>query len=81
MSVVVTCKCDGCDAETVGTGRLKMEFVSFSGRDHGFGTRRWVNTPDSVAPEGWIASDPYTGCCYCPACWDEIMAPKEARDA
>ena len=25
-----------------------------------------------VAPDGWIAFDPYTGCCYCPKCWKDI---------
>lgn len=31
-----------------------------------------------VAPEGWIAFDPYTGCCYCQDCWAAIEAtPKE----
>jgi len=23
-------------------------------------------------PEGWMASDPYTRCTYCPRCWKEI---------
>lgn len=64
--------CDGCDATAESTEWLRKEFVSFSGRSHGFGSARWQNTPDDVAPEGWIAADPYTFCTYCPKCWAEI---------
>lgn len=31
-------------------------------------------TVEDVAPDGWIAFDPYTGCCYCPTCWKGIEA-------
>ena len=72
MSVRVMFECDGCDAKAEGTAPLRKRFVSVSGRDHGFGTARWENTPDDVAPEGWVAADPYTYVTYCPKCWHEI---------
>lgn len=72
MSVVVWFKCNGCDAAAEGTSRLRKEFVSVSGRSYGFGSARWTNTPDDVVPEGWVAADPCTYCCYCPACWQQI---------
>lgn len=73
MSVTLKFSCNGCDAVAEGTGRLCKEFLSFSGRDYGFGTLRWITKPEDVAPEGWIAADDYTYMTYCPACWAEIM--------
>lgn len=76
MSVKVhfTFACDGChkSVETDAV-RLDSRFRSFSGRDYGFGF--WVNDkPDAeqFTPEGWMAFDPYTRCCYCPDCVAEI---------
>lgn len=69
MSVMVTFECGDCDRAV--TVRAESRFVSLTGRDHGFGSR----VPDSIpslAPEGWVAFDPFTGCCYCPECWDHI---------
>lgn len=80
MSVRVVFECNGCDRKVDGTDRLRTEFVSFSGREYGFGSRRWVNAPDSVAPEGWVASDPYTGMCYCPECWASIVGEPETTE-
>lgn len=37
----------------------------------GFVTKRAPSIPD-LAPEGWMVYDPYTGCTYCPTCWDSI---------
>ncbi len=37
------------------------------------------DTPQSVAPEGWIVFDPYTGCTYCLKCCAEIEGAKSAR--
>ena len=73
MSVTVHFSCGGCDAKAEGTAPLRMEFVSVSGRSYGFGAPRMANTIDDVTPEGWIAYDPYTYCCYCPKCWGEIL--------
>lgn len=72
MSVTLVFACDGCDAKTEGTKRLRKEFVSISGRNYGIGAPRWQESPEDVAPEGWIAADPYTYCTYCPKCWTEI---------
>jgi hypothetical protein len=70
VKVSITYDCGGCDkVETIDAGIVKRSFRSFSGRDHGFGT--WMTQgPDyaAFAPEGWMAFDPYTQCCYCPAC-------------
>lgn len=71
MTVKITLSCDGCHCET-GPHRLPhREFHGFNGKSHGFGV--WVNaTLDDVTPEGWVRSDPHTGCTYCPTCWAEI---------
>ena len=73
MSVTLVLSCGGCDAKTEGTGPLVQKFTSFSGRDHGFGTTRITSVLDLI-PEGWVAFDPYTYCCYCPACWTSIQS-------
>ena len=74
MSVRLLLECSGCDAKAEGTGRLRRKFVSFSGRDHGFGY--WVvQDPEELTPEGWVMFDPYTNATYCPTCWAEIEAP------
>ena len=75
MSVQVTFHCGGCDATAEGTAPLRVEFVSFSGRGHGFGQVRPRNTVEDVTPKGWVAYDPYTYCTYCPTCWTEIQCP------
>lgn len=71
MTTRIHLKCDGCDAETH-TAPIRKEFISFSGRGHGFG--KWHN-PDldaAVQPTGWVWSDPATSCTYCPDCWKQI---------
>lgn len=76
MTVNITLSCDGCHEET-GPHRLPhREFRSFDGKGHGFGV--WVHPTleDVPIPEGWLMSDPYSGCTYCPVCWADIM--KEA---
>lgn len=60
MSVIVKFSCDGCDTQANGTGIL---------------TRK-AKDPQFVAPKGWIAFDIYTGCCYCPTCWEGIQNGK-----
>ena len=66
--------CGGCDATA--TAWLQRRFVSISGKSWGLGSYH-EDTPQEVAPEGWIAFDPHTSCTYCPDCWAEIMAPAE----
>ena len=77
MSVTIHLSCGGCDATAEGTRPLKSEFVSFSGRSYGFGSMLQEKAT-AVVPEGWIAFDPYTGCCYCPKCWALIVGDIEA---
>ncbi len=72
MTIRVVFECGGCDATAEGTTWLKKEFVSFSGRSHGFGRAVPANTVEDVTPEGWVAFDPYTYCTYCPTCWAGI---------
>ena len=71
MSVKVKFECGGCFVEADGTAFLRRHFDSINGKGYGFGAYRF-DTPQDVAPEGWIAFDPYTGCCYCPECWAGI---------
>lgn len=71
MSTRLHLKCDGCDAETH-TERITRTFQSFNGRGYGFGRYHYPSIDDVVTPTGWVWSDPYTGCTYCPTCWKEI---------
>ena len=71
MSVKVKFECDGCDKDAWGKHRLASKFVSLSGRSYGFGS--WHDDKiEDVTPDGWVAFDPYTRCCYCPECWADI---------
>ena len=72
MSVTVHYECDGCFKKAEGTERLRMEFVSVTGRSYGFGSPQPMNTPTSVAPLGWWVFDPATYLCYCPKCRAKI---------
>lgn len=72
--IKVTFQCDGCDASE--SECLEREFVSLTGRPWGFGSYREKSVRE-VTPKGWIAFDRYTGCTYCPACWEEIIAGLE----
>ena len=76
MTTRLHLKCDGCFTETH-SERIKKKFVSVSGRSHGFGS--W-HTPkiDDIVPDGWVWSDPYTSCTYCPKCWEEIQRGETA---
>ena len=71
MTTKLLLSCDGCHAKVTSERWLQRRFNSFSGKGYGFGV--WEHdTPQDIAPEGWIISDPYTGCTYCPECWVEI---------
>lgn len=76
MSVTVTYRCAGCEAEA--TAQVRQRFRSFSGRDHGFGVFE-IDDVQSVAPEGWVPFDPYTSATYCPDCWAKIIADIDAE--
>ncbi len=67
MSVTVRFSCGGCDATAEGTNRLRLACGSMRG------TIMPANTVEDVTPEGWVAFDPYTGACYCPRCWAQIL--------
>lgn len=70
--------CDGCHTETKSEKFLARRFIGVTGRSYGFG--RWEHdTPQDIAPEGWIVSDDATGCTYCPECWAEILAEVAAE--
>lgn len=58
--------CSGCDATAEGTKPLRQGIVT----EHGLAVEP-VRAIDTV-PEGWVLFDPYTGCTYCPTCWQEI---------
>ena len=83
VHVTVTYQCSGCDADAVAPEqRIRREFVSLSGQDHGIGS--YVIPPvkiESVAPEGWVAYDPFTMCTYCPKCWASINEYEPADPA
>jgi hypothetical protein len=62
VTVTITYSCGGCSAKATAPEQvIRSEFVSLSG-----------HKVASLAPEGWVPFDPYTGCCYCPACWTAI---------
>ena len=66
MPITVTFTCAGCFAVVPGTKPL----YKVAQRSYGPGQ---YDTAASAAPTGWIAYDPYTGCCYCPTCWKEVV--------
>ena len=72
MPVTINFSCGGCDKEINGTTFLRRRFHSMNGKGYGFG--HWtIDTAEDVILEGWVAFDPYTGCCYCPDCWEAII--------
>lgn len=71
MPVSVTFECGGCFRKEPGTGFVRNNFRSFSGRSHGFGVYKEMSVTE-VAPDGWVVFDPYTQCTYCPDCWASI---------
>lgn len=69
--ITVTFHCGGCDAVAQGTKPLYKPFHGSQG-SWGFGQHRW-DAIETVAPEGWLAADPWTAMCYCPTCAKEVM--------
>ena len=70
MTIKTIFECGGCFKKE--EGKIpQSRFVSLSGKSWGFGSYHQDSFSD-VAPEGWIAFDPYTQCTYCPECWGEI---------
>ena len=75
MPVTVRFECGGCFKKAEGTTWLQNRIVKRMGD---FVARR-TDTPQDVAPEGWIAFDPYTSCCYCPECWEWIESDDPSK--
>lgn len=78
VTATLTYCCGGCSVEiTVDSIRLKSEFSYL-------GNWRHKHMPaldiEALAPEGWVASDPYTACTYCPDCWAGIEGEQEERE-
>jgi len=68
--------CGGCHAYEKREAWIKRQFLSFSGREYGFGNHVFDSQKtlvDETCPAGWMAFDPYTSATYCPTCWDEIV--------
>jgi hypothetical protein len=80
MELTLHFDCSGCDAKETVKSEVTKVFRSFSGRSHGLGTHylQWPENVDALAPEGWVAFDPYTLVTYCPECWAEIEVPTDA---
>ena len=77
MPISLLFRCGGCDTTAVGTAPMRRRFVvtgQYQGLDIGRFSE-WAGIED-IAPKGWIASDPFTGCCYCPACWESIVSAR-----
>lgn len=73
MPVRVFFDCGGCPASVAGVKLLRPDVVY----DYvGAGLDRvTVHYPviEDCAPEGWMVYDPFSGCTYCPECWDAIV--------
>lgn len=73
MSIVATFNCDGCHRFQASKKIPQRRFIGVNGKSHGFG--HWeYDTFEDIAPNDWVAFDPYTGCCYCPECWAGILS-------
>lgn len=76
MSVMLDLSCSGCEAKArVGPLRRRTESVFFGSAL----CRIVTDDPENLTPEGWVMFDPYTYCCYCPACWTAITVGPEAN--
>lgn len=75
MSVTVVFQCSGCFAEPEPV-RAKVMTKGLFSAAAGVTRDGWVvrHKPsiESLAPDGWVPFDPYTGLCYCPTCWASI---------
>ena len=82
MVVYVEFHCGGCFKVAKGTHFIRRELVPLFHGDpmRGGFMRKLPWNVDDVVPEGWVADDPYTGCCYCPACWAGIIADEPVEE-
>jgi len=80
VSIKITFECSGCFVTVAGTRPLGSRWDAIHTFSDGGSVGRYVDDrPQDVAPEGWVAFDPYTRCCYCPKCWASIIAPKDGE--
>lgn len=83
MSVKISFECDGCNAESGEAIRIRREHVYHPvGQMNGIPMSRVERRPFDVqaaAPDGWVASDPYTACTYCPECWAIVESDTPAE--
>lgn len=70
MTTKIKMQCGGCFAEK--EVQINRTFNSFNGKGHGFGIVHTPSVDEAVEPTGWVWSDPYTRCTYCPECWKTI---------
>ncbi len=76
--ITVKFHCSGCNAVADGKEPLRNTFVSICGRAYGLGSYH-EDRASEVAPDGWIAFDPYTQVTYCPDCWADIESQMNKR--
>lgn len=79
MTIKTIFECGGCLKKEDGKSP-QSRFLSLTGKGYGLGSYVEDKISD-LAPEGWIAFDPYTQCTYCPECWDEIEAVEPKSEA
>lgn len=79
MSIKIQLECDGCFCTTELQANRRT-FHSFSGKGYGLGVFEYPSLEKSLIPTGWEWCDPYTGCTYCPKCWEEINGAEEGNE-
>jgi len=67
MSVTVSFACGGCYA----TAGPFLYTHQYNPPRNGM-VKSWLPPIATLAPEGWVAFDPYTNCTYCKECWKGI---------
>ena len=77
MGTTIKMSCGGCEA-TAETGPIIRTLHSVTGKSYGYGAYRYPTISEMVEPTGWVWSDPYTGCTYCPDCWKQIESGEAA---
>ena len=59
--------------------RRQINFNSVNDKGYSFG-EFYQDTSEDAKPEGWVASGPYAGDCYCPDCWAKIEVHEAEED-
>jgi len=76
MGTKIKMRCGECLAEA--EVPINRTFKSFNGKGHGFGVVHTPSIDEAVEASGWVWSDPYTRCTYCPECWKAIESGEAA---